>query len=150
VAIAPDTSPDADAVQIDAYRRMGGTIHARARDFLGGAASGGDLFCIGWPTVMSCLRIATHPRIFEAPLAPVAAWANVESSARLPHVRLLSEEPGFLDAYRDVAGAFPVRGNLVPDAHLAVLLRPHGVRTLYTRDGDFKKFAFLEVRDPFA
>jgi predicted nucleic acid-binding protein len=90
---------------------------------------------------------------FERPNAVGAtaeALANVESLARLPHVRLLSEEPGFLDAYREVAGAFPVRGNLVPDAHLAVLLRQHGVRTLYPRDGDFKRFAFLEVRNPFA
>lgn len=124
-------------------------VHGVARSFLQEAASGGDLFCLGWPTVMSYLRIATHPRIFAAPLTPGEALANVESLARLPHVRFLSEEPGFLDAYREVAGAFPIRGNLVPDAHLAVLLRQHGVRTLYTRDGDFKKFGFLEVRDPF-
>ena len=52
--------------------------------------------------------------------------------------------------YREVTGSFPVRGNLVPDAHLAALLKQHGVRTLYTRDGDFRKFSFLDVRDPFA
>lgn len=44
----------------------------------------------------------------------------------------------------------PVRGNLVPDAHLAALLRQNGGRALYTRDGDFRKFSFLDVRDPFA
>jgi toxin-antitoxin system PIN domain toxin len=124
-------------------------VHAAARGLLREAASGGDLFCLGWPTVMSYLRIATHPRIFTAPLTPPEALANVEALASLPHVRFLSEEPGFLEAYREVAGAFPIRGNLVPDAHLAVLLRQHGVRTLYTRDGDFKRFGFLEVRDPF-
>jgi predicted nucleic acid-binding protein len=43
-----------------------------------------------------------------------------------------------------------VRGNLVPDAHLAALLKQHGVRKLHTRDGDFRKFPFLDVRDPFA
>jgi predicted nucleic acid-binding protein len=41
-----------------------------------------------------------------------------------------------------------VRGNLVPDAHLATILRQHGVGTLYTSDRDFLKFGFLEVRDP--
>jgi predicted nucleic acid-binding protein len=56
---------------------------------------------------------------------------------------------GFLEVYREVSGSFPVRGNLVPDAHLAAILRQHGVRTLYTRDADFRKFAFLEVRHPF-
>jgi predicted nucleic acid-binding protein len=65
-------------------------------------------------------------------------------------VRLLGEEDGFLDVYREVTGSFPVRGNLVPDAHLSALLKQHGVRTLYTRDGDFRKFAFLDIRDPFA
>ncbi len=65
-------------------------------------------------------------------------------------MRLLAEETGFLEVYREVTGGFPVRGNLVPDAHLAALLKQHGVRTLHTRDADFRKFPFLEVRDPFA
>jgi hypothetical protein len=30
------------------------------------------------------------------------------------------------------------------------LLRQHGVRRLYTVEADFRKFAFLEIRDPFA
>ena len=99
--------------------------------------------------MMSYLRIATHPRIFATPLAPAEALANVEALTHLPHVRLLSEEPGFLEVYREVSGTFPVRGNLVPDAHLAALLRQHGVKTLYTRDTDFRRFDFLEVRNPF-
>jgi len=61
-----------------------------------------------------------------------------------------SEEPGFLEVYREVTGGFPVRGNLVPDAHLAALLKQHGVRTLFSRDTDFRKFGFLDLRDPFA
>lgn len=125
-------------------------VHDVARDFMREAANGRDLFCLGWPTVMSYLRIATHPRIFSAPLSPAEALANMESLAALPHVRLLSEEAGFLDAYGEVASTLPIRGNLVPDAHLAVLLRQHGVGTLYTRDGDFRKFDFLDVRNPFA
>jgi hypothetical protein len=44
----------------------------------------------------------------------------------------------------------PTRGNLVPDAHLAAILRQHGVKKLYTHDTDFLKFAFLDVRDPIA
>ena len=125
-------------------------VHAPARRFLESAATGDDLFCLGWPTVMSYLRIATHPRVFTTPLSPAEAVGNVEALALLPHVRLLSEEEGFLEVYREVSGAFPVRGNLVPDAHLAALLKQHGVRRLFTRDADFRKFDFLEVRDPFA
>ena len=125
-------------------------VHGTARDFLKDASASGDLFCLGWPTVMSYLRISTHPGIFSAPLSPREALANIEAIAALPHVRLLSEEPGFLEAYGAVAETLPLRGNLVPDAHLAVLLRQHGVRTLYTRDRDFRKFDFLDVRNPFS
>jgi toxin-antitoxin system PIN domain toxin len=125
-------------------------VHERARSFLKGAAAGDDLFCLVWPTVMSYLRIATHPGIFAAPLAPAEALRNVDALVGLPHVRLLAEQDGFLEIYREVTGSFPVRGNLVPDAHLVALLKQHGVRTLYTRDADFRKFSFLDVRDPFA
>lgn len=125
-------------------------VHGPARRFLEESAGGGDLFCLAWPTVMSYLRIASHPRIFATPLAPAEALGNVEALARLPHVRLLAEDPGFLDVYREVTGEFPVRGNLVPDAHLAALLKQHSVRRLFTRDADFRKFGFLDVRDPFA
>jgi uncharacterized protein len=125
-------------------------VHERARGFLKQATAGGDLFCLGWPTVMSYLRMATHPGIFSSPLTPAEALGNVDALVALPQVRMLAEESGFLEVYRFVTGSFPVRGNLVPDAHLAALLKQHGVRTLYTRDGDFLKFPFLDVRDPFA
>jgi toxin-antitoxin system PIN domain toxin len=125
-------------------------VHKPALTFLKQTAASGDLFCLGWPTIMSYLRIATHPGIFSAPLTPAEALRNVERLAARPNVRLVAEEAGFLDVYREVTGGFPVRGNLVPDAHLAALLRQHGVRVLYTRDADFRKFPFLQIHDPFA
>ncbi len=99
---------------------------------------------------MSYLRIATHPAVFDHPLSPDEAMANIETLLNLPHVRFLSEEEGFWNAYRTTTAEVPTRGNLVPDAHLAALLRHHGVKTLYTHDRDFLKFPFLDVQDPFA
>jgi predicted nucleic acid-binding protein len=32
---------------------------------------------------------------------------------------------------------------------VAGLLLQHGVRTFYTSDADFRRFTFLDVRDPF-
>jgi toxin-antitoxin system PIN domain toxin len=98
---------------------------------------------------MGYLRIATHRAIFAAPLSPDEAMQNVQALLGLPHVRTLGEDEGFWDVYRDVARAFPVRGNTVSDAHLAALLRQHGVTTLYTNDADFKRFDFLTVINPF-
>ena len=99
---------------------------------------------------MSYLRIATHPRIFSAPLSPAEALGNVSALIGLPHVRAVSELGGFVDAYKHVTGETPVRGNLVPDAHVAAILLQHGVRTLYSNDRDFRKFSSLDLRDPFS
>jgi predicted nucleic acid-binding protein len=43
-----------------------------------------------------------------------------------------------------------VRGSLVPDAHLAAILKQHEIGTLYTNDGDFRRFPFLRVKNPLA
>ena len=75
--------------------------------------------------------------------------SNVEALLRLPNFRVLSEQEGFWEVYRGIAADFPVRGNMVPDAHLAALLRQHGITTLYTNDRDFRKFDFLKLRNPF-
>jgi toxin-antitoxin system PIN domain toxin len=125
-------------------------LHERARTFLADRAAARDVLCIAWPTVMGYLRIATHPGIFARPLTPAEAMRNVNALVALPHIRLLAEEEGFWDVYQDVVGGWPARGNQVPDAHLAALLRQHGVGTLYTSDADFRRFDFLRVVNPFA
>jgi toxin-antitoxin system PIN domain toxin len=124
--------------------------HAEARRFLDACAAGPEILCLAWPTLMSYLRISTHPRIFAAPLAPDEALGNVSALLALPHVRPVSELDGFIEAYKHVAGETPVRGNLVPDAHIAAILFQHGVRTLYSNDRDFRKFGSVDLRDPFA
>jgi len=68
--------------------------------------------------------LPTHPRIFSAPLTPDEALGNVSALVGLPHVRAVSELDSFLDAYKHVAGETPVRGNLVPDAHVAAISLP--------------------------
>ena len=39
-------------------------------------------------------------------------------------------------------------GNLLHDAHTAILMREHGIPQICTRDADFHRFSFLEVIDP--
>ena len=124
--------------------------HLRARRFVESCAAGPEILCLTWPTLMSYLRIATHPRIFSAPLSPQEALGNISALIGLPHVRAVSELNGFVDAYKHVASETPVRGNLVPDAHIAAILFQHGIRTLYSNDSDFRKFPSLDLRDPFS
>jgi uncharacterized protein len=120
-----------------------------AKRFLEERITDPDLMCLTWPTIFAYLRISTHPRIFHRPLSPDEALNNMGALLSQPRVRILSEGEGFLEVYRELTSGFPVRGNLVPDAHMAALLRQHGVRRIYTKDVDFRKFDFLEVCSPF-
>lgn len=49
------------------------------------------------------------------------------------------------EVFAEVPG---ISGNLIFDAHTAILMREHGVKTIYTRDTDFNRFPFLDVIDP--
>jgi len=123
--------------------------YSPAKAFLQRCARDGQVFCLAWITVMSYLRMATHSSIFVRPLTPAEAAQNVEALTSLPHCRVIGEQEGFWEVYRWVTAEVPARGNLVPDAHLAAVLRQNGISCLYTHDRDFRKFSFLEVRDPF-
>lgn len=122
--------------------------YADAHSFLEECAARPEILCLAWPTVMGYLRIATHPSIFSHPRSPREALANIESLLALPQARTLGEQEGFLEIYEKIGGT-SLRGDLVPDAHLAAILFQHGVTTLYTRDADFRRFDFLDLRDPF-
>lgn len=124
-------------------------FHERAVAFLRGCAEGPELLYLPWPIVMAYLRIATHPAIFEHPLSPEEAAGNIEGLLVHPQVRPLGEIDGFWQVYRRTTGGLVVRGNLVPDAHVAALLLQHGVTNLWTHDRDFRRFEGLRVHDPF-
>ncbi len=129
-------SNDADPVQV------------RARAFIGQLAEGPDLLYLFWPTLLGYLRIVTHPSILRRPLAPAEAQTNIERLASRSNVRTPGESKAFWNLYVTSGGA-AARGNAVPDTHLATLMRENGVRILYTRDRGFRRFEFLDVRDPF-
>jgi predicted nucleic acid-binding protein len=40
--------------------------------------------------------------------------------------------------------------NAADPTHQAALMRQHGVRMMYTRDRDFRRFDGIEAHDPFA
>lgn len=81
---------------------------------------------------------------------PDEELSNVRALLELPQTRVVSERDGFIGAYMHVTGRTAVRGNLVPDAHVAAILFQNGVRTVYSNDRDLRKFDVLDVRDPFA
>jgi uncharacterized protein len=124
-------------------------VHRPAEALVRRLATGPEILYLFWPTLLGYLRIVTHPGILTNPLSPKVALQNVEALLDRPHVRAPGELDGFWPAFRSMAGDRP-RGNEIPDAHLAALMRQHGVRVIYTRDRDFRRFDGIEPRDPFA
>ncbi|MGH3648408.1 MAG: TA system VapC family ribonuclease toxin [Micromonosporaceae bacterium] len=119
-------------------------------DLLRRLATGPELVTFFWPVLLGFVRLSTHPAIFRNPLSLEAAVAAVERMTAASHVRVLGEADGFWQRFAEVAGPAKTRGPLVTDAHLATLMRQHGVREIWTNDRDFRKFDGIVVRDPFA
>ena len=123
-------------------------VHDAAEALIRRLATGPEILYLFWPVLLGYLRIVTHPGILTNPLSPTIALRNVEALLDRPHVRAPGEADGFWRFFRTAAGD-RIRGNDVPDAHLAALMRQHGVRVLWTRDRDFRRFDGIEPRDPF-
>lgn len=104
-----------------------------------------------WGILYEFLRVSTHPRVFRRPLTLAEAWSFVSSLFAAPALGLLVEGPRHPEiAARTVEEVPALRGNLLHDAHTAILMREHGIRRIYTRDTDFHRFPFVEVVDPLA
>jgi toxin-antitoxin system PIN domain toxin len=123
--------------------------HPVARELVERLARGPDLLYLFWPTIMGFLRIATHPAIFANPYTPEQAVTAITALLERPNVRTPGEHDGFWKLYRSTADA-QTRGNHIPDAHLAALMRQHGVTVIYTRDRDLRRYDGIEARDPFS
>jgi toxin-antitoxin system PIN domain toxin len=121
--------------------------HAQALSLVERLAAGPDLVYVFWPVAMSYLRIVTHAAILPHPISPADAIGNLDNLLARDHVRAPGEGAGFWDIFRRTSGS--VRGNQVPDAHLASLMRQHGVGVVYSSDRDLRRFEGIRVEDPF-
>jgi len=102
-----------------------------------------------WPVVLGYLRIVTHPAILPKPVTVREATANAVALLQRPHVRAPGEADGFWELFRQTSRD-QARGNDVPDAHLVSLMRQHGARRIYSRDIGLRRYADVDVVDPFA
>ncbi len=108
-------------------------------------------WAVSWAILYAFLRVSTHPRLFEHPLSSKQAWCFVDSVLSSTSLQVLVPGPRHREvARRTFAEVADIRGNIVHDAATAVLMREHGIRTIYTRDINFHRFPFLEVVDPMA
>ena len=102
-----------------------------------------------WGILYDFLRISTHPRVFRKPWTAVQAWGFVEALLASPGLCILVPTERHAEVAAQVVKEVPhLSGNLVHDAHTAILMREHGIKKIYTKDTDFHKFSFLETVDP--
>jgi toxin-antitoxin system PIN domain toxin len=104
---------------------------------------------VTWGIFYEFLRVTTHPRVFRVPWSAAQAWAFVEALLSSPSLGILIPTERHAEVATLVIREIPhLSGNLMHDAHTAILMREHGIKTIYTRDTDFHRFSFLEPVDP--
>jgi toxin-antitoxin system PIN domain toxin len=102
-----------------------------------------------WSVIYEFARVVTHPRVLARPWSFEAALRFADSLLTSPALGVLVETPRHQEVAAELAREVKdLAGNLVHDAHIAVLMREHGIRRIYTRDTDFFRFPFLEPVDP--
>ena len=126
-------------------------LHMVSRNWLEHQRRRPDAWYVTWPVLYEFLRVTTHPRVMRRPWSIKQAWEYVSALLDSPGLGVLIATQRHADVAGQVFGELPyLAGNLVHDAHTAILMREHGIRRIYTRDTDFHRFPFVEVIDPVA
>jgi toxin-antitoxin system PIN domain toxin len=124
-------------------------LHALCRGWLERQRGRPDAWYTSWAILYEFLRVTTHPRVMRRPWRAAAAWNFVQALLASPGLSVLVPTQRHPAVTEQVIGEIPhLAGNLLHDAHTAILMREHGIRQICTRDADFHRFAFLEVIDP--
>lgn len=122
-------------------------FHPVAREWLLEQLNGSRRVGLPWQSLASFLRLATHPRLSDRPLASVEAWQEVSTWLESPAAWIPEPGPGYAAILGDLLVQHEVAGNLVPDAQLAALALEHGL-TVYSADTDFARFTEVNWINP--
>lgn len=124
-------------------------FHEACRQWIEHQRERADAWYTTWAILYEFLRVTTHPRVMRRPWTAAGAWSFVTALLSAPGLGLLVPTERHPLVAEQVIGEMPyLAGNLLHDAHTAVLMREHGIRRICTRDADFHRFSFLEVIDP--
>ena len=105
-----------------------------------------DELCTTPTNIGECLRLLTHPKVFPKPLTVSVAVSVLSEALDYYQIRILEESSDWWKLLTEIEKEIPgLRGNEIFDARIALCLRLHGVKRIFTRDADFKKYSFLKV-----
>jgi hypothetical protein len=122
-------------------------FHQPARKWVEDALSGPVRVGLPWVSLTAFLRISTHPRASVNPLSPADAWTYVEDWLAAGPTWIPEPTARHADLLQGLVVDGDLRGNLIPDAHLAALALEHGVGVC-SADSDFARFPQLRWVNP--
>ena len=126
-------------------------FHERCRERLEDLRKRPDAWYTSWAIIYEVLRVVTHARVLRRPWDVPHAWRFVSALLASPGLGVLVATPRHPNVAAAVFEEVPhLAGNVLRDAHTAVLMREHGLRRILTRDTDFHRFPFLEPVDPLS
>lgn len=95
------------------------------------------------------MRVVTHQAVMRRPRRVGEGWEFVRALRASPSLGVLAATPRHEASSTRRSPRCPsCTATFLHDAHTAVLMREHGVKTIVTRDTDFHRFDFIEVVDP--
>jgi toxin-antitoxin system PIN domain toxin len=118
-----------------------------ARSWLEETLNGNETIAFSWQVLLAFLRLSTKAQVAATPLSVGQAVDLIEGWLAQPQVVVVHPTERHLAVIHDLLTPLGTGGNLTADAHLAALAIEHGA-TLYSSDGDFRRFAGLQWRDP--
>jgi toxin-antitoxin system PIN domain toxin len=124
-------------------------FHERARDWLTAQLNGPVRVGLPWQCLVAFVRISTHPRAYDQPLAPDEAWRQVADWLAAGPVWTPLPTHRHAEVLGGLIRRYQVRANLVSDAHLAALALEHGLR-ICSADTDFARFGEVTWVNPLA
>lgn len=116
-----------------------GPHHEPARRWLDGALSGEDRVGFAWIVSLAFLRLATRPGIFPQPLTVIQAVETLDAWHSAPGSVVVHPAPTHAARLATLLQRVGTGGNLINDAHLAVLALEHRA-SIVTYDADFARF----------
>lgn len=124
--------------------------HQVALEILRSIACAPEPWVLLWPCVYEFVRVVTHPKLFDPPTPLEDAVAAIEGLISSPSVLLVGEGKRHTEWFSRMLLASNATGNLAFDAHIAALMKEHGISEIVTSDNDFHRFPEIRVTNPFA
>ena len=139
---------------VDATLLLGAAVpawpgHEACSSLLERLRKGPEVWYLTPRIVNDLCRWGTSSRILTTPWSRYAIRSWVEDLQRSPFLRMLVPTRNHRRVFATVRKEYSwVRGELPRHFQVAVLMREHGVERIYTNDGRFSVFLFLEVVSP--